>query len=197
MIAQGAAYTTFSKTKEESRVEDGLLILNSEGIIIHATPAAEKYFDISLKEIIGKSFFLLFSRQQRQHLCELLNDLKPNNSVPHIITKKRNLGLSTYTLTIHPISVYNCTNMIIVTLHDSTMVGKLLAERELLLRRERAYKESMSHHFFNPLAIAKGYLNLVLNDCSDDAKTKLCAINTALERIENTVKTLIKTGNLE
>ena len=32
---------------------------------------------------------------------------------------------------------------------------------EILLKREKEIKLKMAHHFFNPIAIAKGYMNLM------------------------------------
>lgn len=66
------------------------------------------------------------------------------------------------------------------------------------LRREQLFKESISHHFFNPLCIAQGYLQLVLNrEDPGDQESMLRAAQQALARIETVVKNVVYDGDLK
>ncbi len=65
------------------------------------------------------------------------------------------------------------------------------------LHRERVFKECISHHFFNPLCIAQGYLQLVLNrENAGDEEAMLAAAMQALARIETVVKNVVYDGDL-
>jgi signal transduction histidine kinase len=123
--------------------------------------------------------------------------LKPEIALQHILKNEYVIDPEAYSITLYPVSVNNHIETIIVTFEVVTLNEKLRLHRDLLWEREKAYKAGISHHFFNPLAIAKGYLQLTLDECSDDVRTRLCSIKNALDRIEDTVKTIIKTGSLE
>ncbi|MFO8133336.1 MAG: PAS domain-containing protein [Thermoplasmatota archaeon] len=65
------------------------------------------------------------------------------------------------------------------------------------LCRERLFKECISHHFFNPLCIAQGYLQLVLNrESNGDDEAMLEATRQALARIETVVKNVVYDGKV-
>ncbi len=65
------------------------------------------------------------------------------------------------------------------------------------LSRERLFKECISHHFFNPLCIAQGYLQLVLNrESNGDDEAMLEATRQALARIETVVKNVVYDGKV-
>lgn len=76
-------------------------------------------------------------------------------------------------------------------------------ELEIVEYVDRAYekvklfKERVAHHFFNPLVIAKGYLNLLLAKNLDaDSKESIEKAKTAIERIEAVVKNIVINGEI-
>jgi len=59
------------------------------------------------------------------------------------------------------------------------------------------FKKNISHYFFNPIVIAKGYVDLVLDESKDiEEKKKLKKIKNAIERIEAVVKNTIMYGKI-
>lgn len=63
--------------------------------------------------------------------------------------------------------------------------------------REMEYiRNDIAHYFFNPIAIAKGYLDLLLDDKHIE-KNKIEKIKIAIERIETVVKNIVMNGKIE
>lgn len=59
------------------------------------------------------------------------------------------------------------------------------------------FKENISHYFFNPIVIAKGYIDLMLDESKNAGeKQKLKKIKNAIERIEAVVKNTIMYGKI-
>lgn len=89
-------------------------------------------------------------------------------------------------------------NAILVTVEDIT--DSVIAEKKLkdahkkmeeVLNRERKFLEEVSHYFFNPLCIAKGYLDLSIPSADPTLKRKLEITKQAVSRVENIVKHVV------
>ncbi|MEM1513747.1 MAG: PAS domain S-box protein [Candidatus Thermoplasmatota archaeon] len=65
------------------------------------------------------------------------------------------------------------------------------------LEKEREFKLKTAHYFFNPTTIAKGYINLVIEEIENDKKVKLEKAINAIERIEKVVKNIISSGEVK
>lgn len=63
--------------------------------------------------------------------------------------------------------------------------------------RVKTFREDIAHYFFNPIVIAKGYLELVQDhDIEIDDKEKIRKTITAIERIEAVVKNIVINGEI-
>ncbi|MBC7080796.1 MAG: hypothetical protein H5T44_00865 [Thermoplasmatales archaeon] len=63
--------------------------------------------------------------------------------------------------------------------------------------KDKIFREEIAHYFFNPIAIAKGYLSLIEKKGLDhDTLTKIRKIEEAIERIENVVKNIVMNGEI-
>jgi PAS domain S-box-containing protein len=67
---------------------------------------------------------------------------------------------------------------------------------QLVLERERQFLEEISHYFFNPLCIAKGYLDLSIPQAEPPLKQKLEITKEAISRVENVVKHIVTEGRI-
>ena len=67
---------------------------------------------------------------------------------------------------------------------------------EQVMERERHFIEDVSHHFFNPLCIAKGYLNLSMQDADPEICRKLQITRDAVDRVETVVKNVVRDGRI-
>ena len=80
---------------------------------------------------------------------------------------------------------------------DITELKKAENEMKRALEEERKFKADTAHYFFNPLCIAKGYLELAMKDERDaEQREKLKAIINAVERVENVVKNVVMKGEV-
>jgi len=62
------------------------------------------------------------------------------------------------------------------------------------LEKERRFKLDTSHYFFNRIAIAKGYLQLALEE--DDGKDNILKAIEAIDRVEKVVKNITTKGEI-
>ena len=80
---------------------------------------------------------------------------------------------------------------------DITELKKAENEMKRALEEERKFKADTAHYFFNPLCIAKGYLELAMKDERDaEQREKLKTIINAVERVENVVKNVVIKGEV-
>lgn len=69
-----------------------------------------------------------------------------------------------------------------------TLLDEACVQREQAVEREKRFIEEISHYFFNPLCVAKGYLLLLeRNVVRDEQKKDIEGVKRAVERIENMV----------
>ncbi|KAA0002219.1 MAG: PAS domain-containing protein [Thermoplasmata archaeon] len=64
------------------------------------------------------------------------------------------------------------------------------------LEQEREFKLRTAHYFFNPIVIAKGYIDVMMDEVGEEEKEKLKTIRRAIERIERVVKNVISKGEI-
>lgn len=75
-------------------------------------------------------------------------------------------------------------------------IAKIKAEEEMMraLEEERKFKADTAHYFFNPLAIAKGYLEMAKED--GETMEKIEKALKAIERIEKVVRNIVTKGEI-
>ena len=64
------------------------------------------------------------------------------------------------------------------------------------LEKEKKFLEEISHYFFNPLCIAKGYLDLSIPQADPALRRKLEITKQAVTRVENVVKHIVIEGKI-
>ncbi len=67
---------------------------------------------------------------------------------------------------------------------------------EEIMERERRFTEDISHYFFNPLCIAKGYIDLSMKEADPEMMRKLEITRTAVNRVEAVVKHIVTEGRI-
>ena len=75
-------------------------------------------------------------------------------------------------------------------------IAKIKAQEEMrhALEEEKKFKADTAHYFFNPIAIAKGYLEIAKEDGGD--KEKIEKALHAIERVEKVVKNIVTKGEI-
>lgn len=89
-------------------------------------------------------------------------------------------------------------NVMDITRHKQLEDEYLRSRRrmERAMERERHFIEDVSHHFFNPLCIAKGFLNLSMRDADSEVQRKLKITRDAVARMETVVKNVVRDGHI-
>jgi signal transduction histidine kinase len=62
--------------------------------------------------------------------------------------------------------------------------------------REKRFVEDISHYFFNPLCIAKGYIDLSMRDADPILRRNLEITRDAVDRVETVVKHVVMEGRI-
>ncbi|OYT62145.1 hypothetical protein B6U81_01430, partial [Thermoplasmatales archaeon ex4484_30] len=77
-------------------------------------------------------------------------------------------------------------------------MAKIKAEEEMMraLEQERKFKLEAAHYFFNPIAIAKGYLDLAMEELPEEKRKKLKSAKYAIGRVEKVVKNVTQRGEI-
>jgi len=82
------------------------------------------------------------------------------------------------------------------TVQDITERKQAEEEMRRALELEKQFKMDAAHYFFNPLAIARGYLELVIEEVPEEHKEKLKAVRHAVARVEKVVKNVTQKGEI-
>ena len=83
-------------------------------------------------------------------------------------------------------------------IREEEEIQKMRQEIKRMQRRFESFKENMSHYFFNPLVIAQGYLDLLMEkETKKEEKENIIKIKKALDRIEKVVKNIVMEGQIK
>ncbi len=71
-----------------------------------------------------------------------------------------------------------------------------ITEIKEIHEKEKRFIERISHYFFNPICIAKGYIQLAKENVGEEDIIMLEKAKVAIERVENVVKNIVKEGEI-
>ncbi len=71
-----------------------------------------------------------------------------------------------------------------------------ITEIKEMHEKERKFIEDTSHYFFNPICVAKGYIELIRERINGEEKNMLEKANQALTRLEKIVKNIVTRGEI-
>ena len=150
------------------------------------------------EELIGKKLLDFVDDKGKKILNEEINSRRKNKSGRYELKiyakdgKPKDILVSSTPLIVNG----KYTGSISVNL-DITELKKAENEMKRALEEERKFKADTAHYFFNPLCIAKGYLELAMKDERDaEQREKLKAIINAVERVETVVKNVVMKGEV-
>ena len=80
---------------------------------------------------------------------------------------------------------------------DRTEIVKMMKMMATAYEGVKAFKEDVAHYFFNPICIAKGYLQLAMEgEKNMEEKVKMEKVRVAIERIEAVVRNIVMHGKI-
>lgn len=199
--------------KEEEELRKAILFASPVGIgftinrvLGWANEAMYKMVGYSPEETLGNSARMLYeSNEEYERVGREMEKAFKKGEVAKIETKWRRKDGSTFdcSLYLHPINKEKPEEGVVVIAVDITErkkmereLKKAFEEVEKALKKEREFKLRAAHYFFNPIAIAKGYLDLVMEDVPEGQREKLKAAENAIERVEKVVKNVTQRGEI-
>lgn len=78
----------------------------------------------------------------------------------------------------------------------AALVGMLSDEKQRAIEEERCFKRDTAHHFFNPICIAEGNLELARRKASSDIDRELTEMERAIRRIKKVVVNVVERGEI-
>jgi len=69
-------------------------------------------------------------------------------------------------------------------------------EMERALEKEQVFKLKTAHHFFNPIAISRGYMEMALEDMPDGTAAEIRKAREALMRVQTVVQNIVQRGEI-
>ncbi len=81
-------------------------------------------------------------------------------------------------------------------LRDVTERERAIQEMERALELEKRFKADAAHFFLNPIAIAKGYMEIALEDMPEKCREKITGSRKAIKRVENVIKNIVEKGEI-
>lgn len=86
-------------------------------------------------------------------------------------------------------------SQIFIFLIVALLTGVVSDERTQALKEKEKFLEDAAHYFLNPVTIAKGYVDMMFEECeSEKLKGIANRIKEAVERIEEVVKNTVEKG---
>ena len=172
--------------------QEGIYIEDEDGKIIFANNAFAKMIGYNINEIIGKKIFDFLDEKGKK------------------IIRNNRLSKARYELKIYSKDGYPKTILVsssplfrnknyyggVYLNLDITQRKKAEEERKILLERERNFRLKTAHYFFNPLAIAKGYMGLMIEEVEEREREKVMKAINAINRIESVIKNIVTKGEI-
>ena len=90
-------------------------------------------------------------------------------------------------------SAFIKSTLILIT---SSLVGILSEEKMKALEEEREFRMKAAHYFFNPIAIAEGFIEIA-KEKSSGAREELELAFNSIERIKKVVKNVVEKGEIK
>lgn len=171
-----------------ANMADGLLALDSEGRIIKLNPAAQRMFQVTEEEVLG--------RLPR----EIWPDLPLESALSQAALENRTLtnevraGALVLMAHVTPLKgERNRTAGTVVVFHDITELEKLEAMR-------REFVANVSHELKTPLTTVKSYVETLLDGAADEAEVRsrfLRVVESETDRMARLVKDLLHLSQLD
>ncbi|RLF50533.1 MAG: hypothetical protein DRN11_04485 [Thermoplasmata archaeon] len=160
---------------------DGIVVIDNFNRIIMANPSAENLFG---EKLIGKGIEELSISSKLRRILASRIKLKEEMQI-------KGKYFEIFSL---PLTDENGEFMgSIIIFHDITERKKAEEELNKALEKEIDFRLKTAHYFFNPIAIAKGFLILAIEERGNG---KLKKVLKALERVEKVIKNIVEKGEI-
>ncbi|MGC8743895.1 MAG: ATP-binding protein [Verrucomicrobiia bacterium] len=170
--------------------DDGILIINPEGVIIHHNRSLNKWFSLP-EQINNKKLSEVFKEDVMAVLNKLLNDKSPESSANIELKHPRicNLYVERAIIKDEKGNLYGTA----FVFHDHTRLA-------MLEKTRREFVANVSHELRTPLTLIKGCVETLLEGGKDDPEVStrfLQTIKKHSDRLNFLIEDLLTISNLE
>ena len=165
---------------------EGIYIENEDGEIVFANNAFSRMVGYSVDELVGRRTEDILRSNETKKVGNGKYEMK-------IYTKD---GYSKILLaSSHSFKDRDFIGRINLSL-DITDKKKREEKLKILTEKERNFRLKTAHYFFNPLAIAKGYMGLMAEEMEGGEREKVLKAIHAISRVENVIKNFVTRGEI-
>lgn len=133
---------------------------------------------------------IVFANRRAKEIYKIKNEIKK------LLTKERiNFKKDNKEIIIYPVFEGKELKFFFGVIKDLGEIIKMQNYVNMAHQHVKNFRENIAHYFFNPIVIAKGYLDL-LSEKNVEDKDKIEKIRTAIERIEAVVKNIVINGRI-
>ncbi|HEC88586.1 MAG TPA: PAS domain S-box protein [Thermoplasmata archaeon] len=194
------------KLKEEEEEYRMLVEMAQEGIciddenenIVFTNEAFTNLLGYEKEELIGKNIFDIVYEKDRKKLKEESKKRRKGEASRYELRLVAKDG-SIKTFIVSATPLYKDGKFIGSLSVNLDITERKKAEEEMksMLEREREFKRWTAHYFFNPICIAKGYLDMTMEELSEKQRENLQKVLNAIERIEKVVYNIVTKGEVK
>ncbi len=142
--------------------------------------------------ILDKRGNITFANEKAEEIYQLEKELKKMVS-----RKSTNLVKGNKEISLYPIYEDNKLKLFLGVMRDREEIMKMVQTVAKAYEGMKIFKEDIAHYFFNPISIAKGYLQLAMDGEENvENKFKMEKVKTAIERIEAVVRNIVMNGRI-
>lgn len=191
------------KEEEEYRMlvemaQEGICIDDENENIVFTNEAFTNLLGYEKEELIGKNIFDIVYEEDKEKLKEESKKRRKGEASRYELRLVAKDG-SIKTFIVSATPLYKDGKFIGSLSVNLDITERKKAEEEMksMLEREREFKRWTAHYFFNPICIAKGYLDMTMEELSGEQRENLQKALHAIERVEKVVYNIVTKGEVK
>ncbi len=178
---------------------DAMICTDTDFRITYMNDAAEDMYGYRLEEVKGETPGIFNAEPDSDEIQQHIFDtVSSGGTYRDVILNKRKNGSTFYCeMKISPLlDDDGAMRGYMSSQRDVTERKKAEEEMERALEQEKLFKLKAAHHFFNPIAISKGYMAIAMEELPDEHKDTIQQAHDALTRVQRVVENIVKRGEI-
>jgi two-component system phosphate regulon sensor histidine kinase PhoR len=172
------------------RLADGILITDSSDKIIFANKIAERFLNISIKDIIGKTLKECFYDDDMKKLLTFDEELKHNMTAKSVETKLDNTNNETFKASLFSIMDER------ESIRNMCLIIRNITQQKMAEKARSEFVASVSHELKTPLTTIKSYIELLINRLVENNEVQYEFYNTINDETDRMVRLINNLLNL-
>jgi len=184
---------------------EAIVFLDQNHRVLDINPAFEKMFHYTINELYRQNIdeFIIPQRVHEEGLEYTKNVLNGAIIKAETIRKRKDGSELNVSIQGAPIIIDGMQTGIFGIYRDITEQKRAekekettLKEMQAILEKEQLFKLKTAHHFFNPIAISIGYMDLAMEKLDGAQRKQIQQAYLAIKRIQNVVENIVQHGEI-